>query len=82
MKNKMKRKPFGKTIRQEVISAASNKLRLWRAQGQAAKASDAIEAVIDGAKVGTLGGLIKNYVLSLNEAAYRRLECAVKKEAR
>ena len=75
----MKRKPFGKTIRQEVISAASNKLRFWNSQGQTAKTSDAIEAVIDGAKVGTLGGMMRDYIVGISELAYTRLENEIKR---
>lgn len=78
----MKRKPFGKTIRQEVISAASNKLRFWNSQGQTAKTSDAIEAVIDGAKVGTLGGMMKEYVLGISDLSFRRLECEIERKAK
>lgn len=78
----MNQKPFGRTIRQEVISAASNKLRVWKAQGQAATASDAIEAVIDGAKVGTLGRSMKDYVVGISGLAYTRLENEIERTAK
>lgn len=71
------KKPFGKTIRQEVIDHAALKLRIWKHQNQHAKTWDAVEAVIDGARAGTLGGMMRDYVVGLNDAAARRLECAI-----
>lgn len=73
----MNRKPFGKTIRQEVIDAAALKLRM----GKVSSAGDAIEAVCDGANPGTLGGMMMNYVVGLNMTAARRLEAAIEREA-
>jgi len=69
------RKPFGKTIRQELIDAAALKLRM----GKVSSAGDAIESVCDGAKPGTLGGMMLAYVLNLSEAAASRLEAEIKR---
>jgi len=74
----MNRKPYGKTIRQELVDSAALKLRL----GKVSTAGDAIESVCDGAKHGTLGGLILAYVEGMNETAVRRLECAIEREAK
>jgi hypothetical protein len=78
----MMNKPFGKTIRQEVISHAALKLRIWRREDQPAKTWDAVEAVIDGSRKGTLGGMMKDYVVGLSDSACRRLECAIEREAK
>ena len=74
----MNRKPFGKTVRQEIISAAALRLRT----GKVSTAGDAIESVCDGATPGTLGGMMLNYVVNLSMTASRRLECAIEREAK
>lgn len=78
----MNRKPFGKTIRQELIDAAALKLRIWRRNGQAVKACDAIESVCDGSRAGTLGDMMSKYVFGLGMTAARRLEAAIENEAK
>jgi len=74
----MNAKPFGKTIRQELIDAAALKLRM----GKVSSAGDAIESVCDGVRPGTLGGMMLTYVVNLSEMAARRLECAIEREAK
>jgi len=77
----MNRKPYGKTIRQELVDSAALKLRIWRRDGGTYTAGDAIEATCDGARPGTLGGLILAYVEGMNETAARRLEKEIERRA-
>jgi hypothetical protein len=83
----MNRKPFGKTIRQELIDSAALKLRIWRREGvhwmgEEVAAGYAIAAILDGVRPGTLGGQMKDYVVNLSEAAASRLEATIEREAR
>lgn len=85
----MNNKPFGKTIRQEVIDYAALKLRIWRSEGnhwmgKEVAAGYAIASICDGSKPGTLGGRMADYVISIseNDLAMRRLESAIEKEAK
>ena len=67
----------GKTARQELVDMASCKIRVygWNAH-------DAIEAVVDGAKPGTISGAMCEYYTEISQLALKRLIKAVEREAR
>lgn len=71
------KKPFGKTIRQELVDHAVLKLHIWREEGFVITPGMAIESVLDGVRPNTLGGLMLEYTDKLSESGWRRLECEI-----
>ena len=70
-------KILGVTARQELISHAATKLAARRATS----AHMALEAVVDGAKPGTIGGMMSEYYVSISSYALERLIAAVERKA-
>ena len=70
-------KILGTAARQELIAHAATKLSL----GRASSAHMALEAVVDGARPGTIGGAMLDYYLSVSSLGLERLIKAVERKA-
>ena len=66
----------GNTPRQELIKHAATKMHVYGLD-----AHTALEAVVDGAKPGTIGGAMLRYYVSTSDAALERLIAAVERAA-
>ena len=66
----------GNTPRQELIKHAATKMRVYGLD-----AHTALEAVVDGAKPGTIGGAMLAYYVHTSDAALERLIRAVERAA-
>jgi hypothetical protein len=67
----------GNTPRQELIEHAASKLRAGRARD----AHTALEAAVDGARPGTIGGAMLAYYKATSDLALERLIAAVERKA-